>query len=286
MNKILLYRIIVLYFLENFINGGVVVLGSIKKAVIILEVLSKKKDGCGIIHLSKELGMPPSTVHYILQEMIRLDLVTQNNSGGNKQYYIGSKLLSLGSSYLHHNNITNLAGPHIARVSAAVQETVFLAMLSNDNIICTSVEMGCNKGLPFYIEVGRVMPLNGSTSAWAIMAYLPPEKVLRMIEQHDFPKFIYGLPRNKAELLDVIKKTQKRSYAIGFGPLDEDVMCVGMPICDYTGYAVASINVLGARKRLADPEKQRLTIKVLQKESMDFSQRLGYIKKTPVEVSP
>ena len=73
------------------------------KALKILELISKSEEGLTLSEIYKEAEMPKATTYDILQALYMEDAVYYKNEIL-KTYVIGSKLFTIGQSYMKNSN--------------------------------------------------------------------------------------------------------------------------------------------------------------------------------------
>ena len=78
-------------------------------------------------------------------------------------------------------------------------------------------------------------------------------------------------------LKEAIKKIQKNGYAVDNEEFVDGMICLAMPIRDFTGHIVAGISISGPAKRMT---KERIIeiSPVLKQACLGISEFLGYTK--------
>ena len=84
-----------------------------------------------------------------------------------------------------------------------------------------------------------------------MLAFLPAEEAARIIANIQFNTFTTKTLSSQEELQGALERVRRRGYAIDDEELEVGTRCVGAPIVDETGRAVAAMSVSGSASRLA-----------------------------------
>lgn len=106
----------------------------IKRCMDILELLSNNTDGISISELSEKTNLAKSTIHRILQSLMKYNMVSQDLE--TKKYRLGLEVLILSNKALETISIRDIAHPYLMRLRDEFDATAFLAILSNKRVIC------------------------------------------------------------------------------------------------------------------------------------------------------
>lgn len=105
---------------------------SIEKALDLLEAL-KEHDYLGVTELSNILGLNKNNVFRLLATLEVKGLIEQEKETGN--YKLGTKTLFLEYSYIRNLSILNEAKPFIKNLRNQTNESVYLSILHDNEIV-------------------------------------------------------------------------------------------------------------------------------------------------------
>ncbi len=134
------------------------------------------------------------------------------------------------------------------QVGAETRETVHLMVLDGDTGIYVD-RVESSQRIRVASSLGERESLHGSAVGKAILAYLPAEAFARITArgfERRTPRTIVDPEALKAHLRGVVV----RGFAIDNEEVEPGVRCVGAPILDHRGQAIASISVAGPAHRL------------------------------------
>ena len=208
----------------------------------ILEVLAHAShDGKSLRDLAREVDLPPSTVHRILQALLGIGFVSQNQQSS--QYRLGSGFLRLTGAYLEHAGVDDLLGSYVELLSSRTQLVSFASIREGHNVVCICVKAP-RQTTNFYVRPGQLMPLHASAAAKALI-FLDPAPQLEMmlrdpVTQVYTPKTLTSVQAVLADL----EKGRGRGYWVCDEELEPDVYAVAAPILGSQGRPIASLTVL------------------------------------------
>lgn len=236
------------------LNAGPYEVGSVRKALEILCAFNSGGASLGVADLGRQLGMPKSTVHNLLQTLESLDFLRQDPA--DRRYRLGPRLYELGLRYSHSTHLISSAGPHLHKLAAETKETVKLGVLSGDEVlIVAAVES------PYQLhtrgDLGTRAPLHCTGLGKAILAALGAEEVKAIAKRRGLAPYTRHSITNVDELQRELADIRSRGFATDMEENEVGVVCVAAPIEVRLHREAASVSVSGPSSRLnAERRKQ------------------------------
>lgn len=115
------------------------------------------------------LGMPKSSAHRLLNELVEHDLLRRDEGG---RFLLGVRLLTWGQASELSFDIRGIALPHMQRLSGETGETVNLHVLQGDHRVCVATSRGADVLLP-PVPVGQTLPLGIGATGKVLLAFSP-----------------------------------------------------------------------------------------------------------------
>ena len=249
----------------------------VKRTVGVLRSLVRHPQGAGLQDIANDLEIPLSTTHRLLGVLVAEEFVVRDD----RTYRLGPEALRLSSATppLHE-----IARPHLTRLSADTGETVFLAELVNDRVLCTAMAPGSH-ALRLFVHVGQDLPLNAAAGARAILAHRSPEEARRLLTEAALTSFTADTPNSPDAVLDVLATVRERGYDVCDGELDANVVAVGAAIRTAQGIT-ASLTVAAPPERL-QPGWTADLVRAADQISTELGQPpLGDARKTDPTTTP
>jgi len=244
---------------------------SVERAINILMALSEDEKSfteiCAKVNLSK------ATVHRILNTLVNQDFVAYDSATG--KYRIGWTLLELVSGVVNRSRgLVQSAYPSMEQLWKITGETINLYVRKDTNRMCVA-EMVSPQPLKYAVGVGVLVPLYAGSPGKLLMAYLPEKELEKIMSRLNMTPLTKKTIVNPKKFLEELQKIKKRGWATSFGERIEGVSCLSVPIRNYTGEVVASLNILAPYVRLNENEIMKY-LDEMQKQAQIISMRLGY----------
>ena len=225
-------------------SGGIQV---ISRAAAILRALRLDTSGLSLGQIAERVGLPRSTVQRIVNALREEHLVTSTAGDGGLR--LGPEISALAEAIRY--SLVDLCRPHLARLSAAVGETVDLSVLRGSDIIFIDQIPGTHR-LRTVSAVGDVFPLTTTANGRAILAMLDRNQARTLVEAEWRAGAVVGNWRRFARLLDDVTET---GLAYDRDEHTEGISAIGAAFADARdGLHAVSVPVPSSRFR----EKKRL----------------------------
>jgi DNA-binding IclR family transcriptional regulator len=259
-------------------NDGVDYLNTaILRGIEILRFIGSSQEPVTIAEISKQLGIPKTSVFNIVNALVHEKFLSINNVKL-KSYELGVGIFELGSLYLNKIELTNIAGAILERLSNDVGETVFLAVVNNDELVY--LDKRESKGnLRTTGNLGSRTSMYSTSSGKAILA------TYDNLQLEDYLKKITFVPKTKNTitdrdtLIENLNAIRERGYSISDEENEEGLYCIAVPIYNKTEQAVAALSV-SSPKTKTNEERIRMFKEHAVNASLDISRRLGFTKKS------
>jgi IclR family acetate operon transcriptional repressor len=245
---------------------------TVAKALSIVDILaSKAETGVSLAELSALLKMPKSTTHRYLATLLKLGLAERNSTD---RFYLGTKVIELAGSFLAKSDLRNESQQILTELAEKTLETIHLAVPSGIEVVyIAKVESRHPWGMFSYI--GARLPMHSTALGKVILAFNADElfrKVLTELPKSRTPNTITSPQALETELALV----RSRGFAIDDEENEVGICCVGAPIIDYTGKAIAAISVSGPRERM-DRERCIQMGPLVHETAQRISKRRGFV---------
>ncbi|MDI3257029.1 MAG: IclR family transcriptional regulator [Kyrpidia sp.] len=244
---------------------------SVDRALVILERVSRRKEGAGITELAADVGMYKSTVHRLLTTLVRRGYVRQDRETG--RYKLGYAILDMASRLLESVDLRQEARPYLEELADHTHEVVHLVVLDHGEVVYIEKVEG-TETIRMHSRVGARAPVHCTGVGKAILAFLPEEDVKMIVEKRGLephtPQTITRWPQLQAELQQV----RERGFAVDREENEPGIVCVAAPIWDHTGRVCAALSVSAPKMRMSDARVNDLADRV-RRAGLAVSARLG-----------
>lgn len=248
---------------------------SLLRSIELLEIL-KARRSFTIAELAESVGLPPSTVHRILQTFCEKKFVVRDERS--HTYRLGPALISLGKAASSGIRIQDAALPVLTDLTKKTREDSYLVIpVGNKGLVIEKVD-GPNH-LKVVEEFGYEMYLHCGAIRKVLLAFQSPEFIESYVQsalyRHD------ALPRlSPQELREELKKIRERGHAVSYGDYVGDAYGIGAPVFDAEGALAGSIGIIVPGVRIPDEAALDLHAADVCLYAAELSAALGYDPKT------
>ncbi|HYM09139.1 MAG TPA: IclR family transcriptional regulator [Bryobacterales bacterium] len=206
-------------------------------------------------------GVAKSTVFRILTSLYEMGYVLRD--ARQRAYYISSKLAGLIHPDTWSDAVREAALPHMLRLRDEFGETVNLGKMDADRVVYLEV-VPSEHALRLCERPGGWEYVHSSALGKAMLAFAPLELAKNLVFGRDLPSLTPNTITHREEFLKELARVRKRGYAFD----DEETTllgsCVGAPILDGQGVAIAALSVSGPRLRFNPHKDKRLTARLVE----------------------
>lgn len=221
---------------------------AISKALGLLGLFSETRSRIGLSEMATLSRLPKSTVQRLLIELEAEGFVAQD--ADTRLWGIGTGPLRLAELFRADLALDQHAKLHMRELAALSDEDVLLTIDDHGHGVCISRERSAQP-LRFESPLGSRQPLYAGSSRKVILAHRPDDEVERVIEMTGLKSYTTATITDPDELRAELRRIKRRGYALSDGERYRGVVGIGFPIIDQSGYAIASIAVVGPDSRFS-----------------------------------
>ncbi|RTL69682.1 MAG: IclR family transcriptional regulator [Pseudonocardiaceae bacterium] len=202
----------------------------------------------GVTRAARELGLPKSVVHRILQSLTGRGLVAYD--AARREYVLGPAAAALGGRALRESDLRSTALPHLVDLRDRLQETATVSAKVPGGRLFLDQVVGAHE-ITMSVEVGRRLPLHAGSVGKCILAFSAPEEIDRALAAglaSLTPATVIDPARLRAELARV----RADGFASSAGERQAGAASVAAPVLDGAGEVVGAVSLCGPRFRLTD----------------------------------
>ena len=238
------------------------------RAASMLELIANSGE-LTLSEISDALGIPVASTSDILKALMQTHMLEVANERA-KTYRIGVKIFMIGNMYLSGMDVVEVAKPLMERLSAATDNTVFLAKQVDNEIIYLH-RVQPDGVLVATCQVGSKAGLSVTALGKAILAY--NDELQKQVFAKPLPEVTEFSITDHAELKAQLNEIKTRRYSLDRFENDARVACIGFPVFDHTGKVEHSISISGT---YFESRNINMEIKLGQACATEISAKLGY----------
>jgi IclR family acetate operon transcriptional repressor len=227
-------------------GGGADEVGVLGKALDILECLVRE-DGLTAAELASRSQISRPAAYRILNTLQRRGYVVAPS--GVRRFVLGPAVYAFTASLARSGGLPAIARPVMQRLFGEFNETMNLGVLSADQVLYVDM-LESDQRLRTTAGVGDVDCLHSTALGKAMLALLPDDEVLAVLERVERPARTPSTKVSIDDLLADIAEARRCGYAIDD---EENVVgsrCVAAAIADADGRPMAALSISGPATRM------------------------------------
>lgn len=249
---------------------------SIDRALNILELLANSEKPLGVIEISQALGLKISTTHNILRTLMHRGYVEQDGERG--KYQDGYKTIVLANKILGKLDLKKIAEPYIDALIKEFNETVFLGILRDGQIINLIVKSGNRPIIANPQPQKSGSRLHSTAMGKVLIAFLPEEEIDRLLDTQRLTSFTEHTLIKKEDIKAHLKEVREKGVAFNRGEETDGVYGVAAPIRDFNGNVIGGLCIGYPEARFSKEYEDKLA-SVVKSYADEISLKLGYTGK-------
>lgn len=218
--------------------GGAPSISAAKRVFTIIEELSRVKSA-RLESLAARTGLAKPTAWRFLNTLRELGYVWRDEGD---RWYLGLKLFSVGSRALDHLQLPEVARPIAEALSTRLGEAVHLGILDEDEALYI-LKIESRYTIRMYSRVGKHIPLYCTAIGKILLADMDEGSLSSWLEGTRLVPFTPKTLTTPAALRRELDRVRAQGWAADAQEHEEGVTCMGMPIRDHSGRAIAAISV-------------------------------------------
>ncbi|MBN9221771.1 MAG: IclR family transcriptional regulator [Mesorhizobium sp.] len=222
-------------------------MGTVGKAISLLELFSVAEPELGLSDLSRRSGFDKATTRRLLVALTGHGFVEQD--AGTRHYRLGAGLSRLARIREARFPFLQTAVPLVRELATATAETVHLSEFGIDRLVTVHVEHPARANR-VNVDIGQLLPLHSTASGIAYMAFARDEAV-RACLAGPLDAFTAHTLVEPAAIARSMDEARVRGYSICDQGLEEGVISVAAAILAADGFALGTIAVAAPKARTA-----------------------------------
>ncbi|MBK1661944.1 HTH-type transcriptional regulator BhcR [Paracraurococcus ruber] len=219
---------------------------SLDRALALLATLAEA-DGLTLTDLAGRADLPMSTAYRMLLTLQRRGLAEFDAS--TQLWLVGVETFRIGTAFLRRRKLADCGRDAMQGLVAACGETANLAVAEEDGVVFVS-QVETHEAIRAFFRPGTRALFHASGAGKAILAYRPPQAAAATLKRVGLPRFTERTLTTLPALLADLAAVRERGYAVDDEERNLGMRCVGAPIFNEFGEAVAGLSVSGPTVRV------------------------------------
>ena len=214
---------------------------TVERTLAILELIANSENGITLQEIAQAMDMAKSSAFVVVHSLLELQYIktVENND---KKYCLDIRTFSLGMKYVSDLTLIKQCGSYLPALAEKYNKTAFVGVLNGTQVVYLYKYVGRNARLAT-CAIGSSKPVYATSLGKVILAYLPREEQLSIIDKIKFVPFTPYTIVSKDDLLKELDSIRQKGYATENRELGEFTFCYGVPVFDHKGNVIASISL-------------------------------------------
>ncbi|WP_310734600.1 IclR family transcriptional regulator [Azohydromonas caseinilytica] len=241
------------------------------RALTLLERIAQARRPLTLARLVAELGYPKSSVHGLCNTLLSFGYLRRQADGA---FLIGARVMGLAEAFVAGTQVTEeFNALWKATAGGAHDETIILSVLDGTEVVYVAARPG-RRPLGLAFNVGMRLPAHLAATGKAMLAHQPIERLAQLFPADPLPRMSGKGPLTRTALRRELRATRERGYSVDDEGVREGVYCMGAPVFDASGQAVAGVGVCINKSMLGTDGGAR-HLEVVLGTARELTQRLG-----------
>ncbi len=206
----------------------------------IFELLASEPQGLTVSEISDKLGLARSSTHGLVRTLHARGYLMQD---GGQRFHLGARLIQLGLNVVDRLELRASARLPLERLVEATHDTALLVVPEHGDLLFVDKVLSDARDVRTDPRVSSRSPLHCSSLGKALLAALDDQSVLDVLDVVGLEGMTEFSIVDRDELLADLARTRERGYAVDEQEALLGVFCVGAPVRDHTGRAIAAISL-------------------------------------------
>ncbi|GIO24874.1 IclR family transcriptional regulator [Oceanobacillus sp. J11TS1] len=249
---------------------------SAERVLRIFELLSANMNGMTIKEISETLQLPQSSTSGLVKTLLHENYLSINQQ---KRFILGPKLIPVGNAAMESLDISSLGHPSLKKLTEAVEETVFMAVLVEKELVYVA-KIDSNRSIRTSAYLGGQKPLYCTGLGKAFLAFMNENDRINYLNTVQLKAITEQTITSKEELKKRLQEYRQQGYSIDDEENEDGLYCLAAPVFDIMGSIQAAISVAGPKERML--RQQESILKHLKQTAAVISAKLGYVSEEGV----
>ncbi|MFS0784284.1 IclR family transcriptional regulator [Bacillus sp. 1P06AnD] len=241
---------------------------TIDRAMMVARILSanEMKRWLSISELSKECGLPMSSMHRLLQALIKHGLIQQDQD--TKLYSLGNTWMEYGLQMYDSMDFVSLIRPELEKLMHVVQESVYYSKpIGDESMVVERIDC-LNNPIRINDQLGIRIPLHIGAANKTMLANIPEQQAAAIINK--------AIPAEEQERFrNTLAIIKQKGYAISRGERTNGTTSIASPIFNHLHELIGAVSIGVVDINLDDERLEFLKDRVIE-AARQISNRLGY----------
>ncbi len=213
-------------------------IAGLEKGLAVIEAFDHDRSRLTISEVAQHCRLTRAAARRYLITLEYLGYVTSER----KMYALTARVLRLGQSYMHSARLPRIVSPELQKLAYALKEASTAGVLDGDEVISIAASTA-GRAPALTLQPGSRVPAHCSANGRVLLSALPSAELDAWLKRQTLkpltPHTITDIDLLRAEIV----KAGVQGYAMVDQELESGLRAIAVPLKNFRGQVVASINV-------------------------------------------
>lgn len=225
---------------------------SLAKGLRVLEAFTAERPELTLSEVAALAKLDPGTAFRMLNTLVMAGYVSRIPDS--KRFRLTLKVTDLGLHAIGRADLREVARPILRSLVGQVNEAASLGVLDGADILYIErVRAGLTR-IGVDIRIGTTIPSFWSTIGEAMLAYLPPAELSRVLALKPRPGGFPHKPMKRDEIETSLQNVRDNGYALRDSYFGSGLRVLAVPVLDVDNYPLAAVSVAVPQMQLSSEE--------------------------------
>ena len=243
---------------------------SLVRGLKIMRAFTRTRPSMTLSDISRATGLPRAAVRRFM-----LTLVGEGYAQTDGKYFnLKPKVLELGYAALSSLSFVEVAQPIMARLAFKLEESVFAAMLDDEDVVYVGSAVSPERRVRISVAVGSRAPAHAVSTGRVLLAALNEDQCEEYLAKAALTRFTPNTVTSRTRLRKLIKDAGAQGWSIVDQELEIGLRSISVPIRQRNGDVVAALNVACPSSRMTREDMHARVLPELQAASQSITAAL------------
>ncbi len=213
---------------------------SLAKGLRVLEVFDDAEPELTISDVARRADLDVGTAFRLVRTLVMLGYLYQVE--GAKRYRLALKVLDLGFNAIGRMDLRANARPLLRSLVDTINEAASIGVLDGPDVVYIERVQAGISSLGVSRRVGSHVPAYCTAVGHAILAHLPVEQRMQVVNLRERRKLTPNTPVTIAEIEGCLQRVREKGYALSDQETVLGVRVIAAPILDPDGHPLATLS--------------------------------------------
>lgn len=211
------------------------------RGLTVLEAIAEQSGPVGVGELSRQIGLPKSTVQRLLRTLAQVGWA-ESTADPVTRWSLGRRVRALGRRGPHDSDLRDVARPHLQELNDRTGETIHLTVPNGIRSTVLIERLDSPHPVRTYNAIGSIHPIHATAAGKAVLAASADEVIDELLAE-PLTKITDKTVADTSMLRHQLSEARRCGYTLNFGENRSQICAIGAAVLDPTNRPVAAISI-------------------------------------------